>query len=307
MTSSTTATTPSTTLTDKNRWQTPETSVAATPDDPCNGVAGCGDLVPDSFITIDEPETNINVDTSKNFANGCQGGSTGASQPSTSFNALPAAERQMELFGGINGTFEYVGTDPGLLDKNGDQEQQVQVTFNATSATPVLAWGGHIASRLDWGCADGERSASAISGSPYHMRIKSALVNGTPVSLGNQDRSLSASAVIFIQSNLTTTPGGSVDYTADVTDSLNVGVPTAGGTADFYLYSSQADCLADTTRTSAIFSSLNVAVANGVTGTVTKTFDPGPADDDDVRLVRSLRRQYQSSSQLRETRSARSW
>src|SRR6185503_3117005 len=54
---------------------------------------------------------------------------------------------------------------------------------------PVMAWGGHIATRLDWGLAN---SAIAITGSPYHMRLVD--LNGSG---GNQDRSLSASAVFF--------------------------------------------------------------------------------------------------------------
>src|SRR4029079_19608521 len=140
-------------LTDKNRWQQPETTVADDPGDPCSGVANCGDLIPDSTISIDQPETNIQVDKTNTLANGCQTNGTGATQqPLTSFNALPAAQRQMELFGGTNGDFAYVAPVPSLLDKNGDQEQQGRVTFTATSPTPVLAWGGHIASRLDWGC-----------------------------------------------------------------------------------------------------------------------------------------------------------
>ena len=56
-------------------------------------------------------------------------------------------------------------------------------------ANPVLAWGGHISTRADWGQ---DNSAVAISGSPYHMRLIDLDGSG-----GNQDRSLSADAVIF--------------------------------------------------------------------------------------------------------------
>lgn len=46
---------------------------------------------------------------------------------------------------------------------------QHTVTFNVgAGGTCYFAWGGHIASRLDWGA---NNSAVAISGSPYHMRI----------------------------------------------------------------------------------------------------------------------------------------
>jgi len=262
-------------LTDKNRWQLPETTVAATPDEPCSGVSGCTTLAPDSLIAIDQPETNLQIDTTKTLANGCQVDAGGATQqPLTSFNAVATAgQANMELFGGSDGSFAYVGPTPVLTDKNGDQEQQVEVTFTATRANPVLAWGGHIASRLDWGCAGSIRSASGISGSPYHMRIKSATINGIAVSLGNQDRSLAASAVVFVAPTLSTTPGGSATYSATVTDSLNVGVSNAGGMADFYLFTDITQCHLGAAGTN-VYSRTGVAVVNGTTSatTVSTTF-----------------------------------
>jgi hypothetical protein len=228
-------------LTDKNRWQLPETTVAATPDLPCSGVTGCSGSP--ANIAITAPPTNLQVDPTKTLASGnCQKTGGGATQePTASYNAVnTAGQENMELFGGTpaaSNAFRYVGPTPNLLDTGGDQEQQVQVTFTATSANPVLAWGGHIASRIDWGCTDSIRSASGISGSPYHMRIKSASVNGTPLSLGNQDRSLSAGAVVFLAPTLPTTPsaGGAIgtvlNDTATVTGGSN---PT--GTVLFNLY-----------------------------------------------------------------------
>ena len=57
----------------------------------------------------------------------------------------------------------------------------ITVTFTATSSSAVLAWGGHIASQLDWGLGN---SASAINGSPYHMYVEGwSLTNA-----GQQDR-----------------------------------------------------------------------------------------------------------------------
>ncbi len=196
-------------LTDKNRWQSPETTVAAKPDLPCSTVTGCNGTTDLLTAPIPEPTTNVAVDKTKNLDSGCAvavPGSAGTvEQPKTSFNAIPAAQRVMEFFDATptipTATPPRSSTSdrtPNILDKSGDQEQQISVTFTATSATPVLAWGGHIAAKFDWGCADGPRSASGISGSPYHMRIKSIIVNGTPISLGNQDRSLSAAAVIVL-------------------------------------------------------------------------------------------------------------
>jgi hypothetical protein len=197
-------------LTDKNRWQTPE---GGTLDVPCSGVSGCDDPADLLTAPIPAPLTNVQVDTTKTLANGCQVAGGGAvQQPVTSFNAIPAAKRVMEFFNATPAAVDaikYVGAPPTLLDRNGDQEQQISVTFTATAANPVLAWGGHIASRLDWGCAGAPQSASGISGSPYHMRIKNITVNGDPISLGNQDRSLSAAAVIFVNPGISTTPNPS--------------------------------------------------------------------------------------------------
>lgn len=53
----------------------------------------------------------------------------------------------------------------------------------------MLAWGGHIATRLDWGQ---NNSAVSISGSAFHMRVLDLDGSG-----GNQDRSLTNDAVIF--------------------------------------------------------------------------------------------------------------
>jgi hypothetical protein len=96
------------------------------------------------------------------------------------------------------------------------------------------------------------------------------------VSLGNQDRSLSASAVIFVAPTLTSTPGGSATYSATVTDRLNVGVANAGGTATFTLYPSLTDCQ---NKTNSVFST-TVSVTNGQTaaGAVTTTITGLTAD-----------------------------
>src|SRR2546428_184098 len=70
---------------------------------------------------------------------------------------------------------------------SGTSSTSITITFTTVSATPVLAWGGHIGSQTDWGAGNG---ASGLSGSPYHMRFLDLDGSG-----GNQDRSLSANAV----------------------------------------------------------------------------------------------------------------
>jgi len=228
-------------LTGVDRWQSPETTAALTPDLPCSTVTGCTDPADQQLAPIPEPITNVQVDTSKTLANGCQVAGSGATQqPKTSFNAVPAAQRNMEFFDATpaaSNAIQYVGTAPSLLDHNGDQEQQISVTFTANAANPVLAWGGHIARAADWGCADGPNSASGISGSPYHMRIKNVTVNGKAISLGNQDRSLSAAAVIVLQPSLSTTPSaaGPIGTVLNDTATLTAGInPT--GTVTFNLW-----------------------------------------------------------------------
>jgi uncharacterized repeat protein (TIGR01451 family) len=100
----------------------------------------------------------------------------------------------------------------GTADATG--QRSVIVTFTATDSTVLLAWGGHIATQVDWGAGN---SAGAISGSPYHMR----LLTLDDVQLGNQDRSLKASTIAPIPAVFTTqasadqiTLGGSVTDTA---------------------------------------------------------------------------------------------
>jgi len=246
-------------LTSDDRWQQPEVAVGTHLDNPCSTVSGCsGTPTP---ITITAPTTNIHADPSKTLANGCETtNGSGPLQPVTSFNGVPSAERVMELFGGSNGTFSYVGNVPNLLDHNGTQQQQVQVTFTATSANPVLAWGGHIARAVDWGCLNAPQSASGISGSPYHMAISSAKVNNKDVNLGNQDRSLSAAAVIVSAPTLPTTPtgdGGAIGTILNDTATITGGnSPT--GTVTFNLYGPN-----DLTCAGAAIYTQTVAVSGG--------------------------------------------
>jgi hypothetical protein len=81
-------------------------------------------------------------------------------------------------------------------------QQSAHVNFTTTTGqtSVVVAWGGHVASQLDWGLGN---SASQISGSPYHMR----LVALDTVGLGNQDRSIKAAAILPVPT-ITTSAGG---------------------------------------------------------------------------------------------------
>jgi uncharacterized repeat protein (TIGR01451 family) len=123
-----------------------------------------------------------------------------------------------------NGTI--TGATYGTSDASG--VRSITVTFTSTADTAVLAWGGHIASQEDWGLGN---SASAISGSPYHMRL---LMVDT-FSLGNQDRSLKASAIPPAPTLTTQASSGTITLGSSVTDTATLsgpnGVPT--GTIQF--------------------------------------------------------------------------
>jgi hypothetical protein len=122
-------------------------------------------------------------------------------QPTKSFNALPAAERVMTIYNGTLAALTYDHQDAIVISGNNNTATRVRIRFTANKDSVLLVWGGHIASRLDWGISTTtgkSLSAAGISGSPYHMRQIS--MNTYPgnvnIPIGNQDRSLSAAAVV---------------------------------------------------------------------------------------------------------------
>ena len=136
-----------------------------------------------------------------------------SNQPVTSFNNLPAAQREMTIYNGTIHDINYV-SQATIVIGGADAETRVRIRFYADDDSVVLAWSGHIASRLDWGYTlkQGKLvplSAAGISGSPYHMRQKAfdrVTCDANPNNptqvlqnisgFGNQDRSLSAAAVV---------------------------------------------------------------------------------------------------------------
>jgi len=127
---------------------------------PCSGVAGC------TTATTFPIPLDPNIPLSGTF--------TGTQQPG--------------VFKLYNGTITLASAYTLTGSYAGNSSTKITLTFTATSATAVLAWGGHIGSRLDWGL---NNSASAIPGSPYHMRLIDLDGGG-----GNQDRSLASGAVV---------------------------------------------------------------------------------------------------------------
>ncbi|MFN2613771.1 MAG: hypothetical protein ABR552_03000, partial [Actinomycetota bacterium] len=133
--------------------------------DPCHGVSGCS-LSTFSSANI-QPQPDVVA--------------AGITQPPS---------QVLKLFGGHITNVSSYTTDQSSTD----HPTSITITFTANSTNPlVLAWGGHIADHhpapIGWGVGN---SAVNIPGSPYHMRLVDLDGKG-----GNQDRSLSADAVIF--------------------------------------------------------------------------------------------------------------
>jgi T1SS-143 domain-containing protein len=110
----------------------------------------------------------------------------------------PSGEQFITIFGAVTNL-----STSNIIYTDNNTKASISVSFtyigsNANNAdSVVVAWGGHIASSLDWRDDPGEtvETASDISGSPYHTRVLTIFENGVPKSVGNQDRSLSAAAV----------------------------------------------------------------------------------------------------------------
>jgi uncharacterized repeat protein (TIGR01451 family) len=157
--------------------------------DPCSGISGCG-----SSSTFPIP-----VD------------------PNVTAGGVTPIAGSFTLY---NGTITNASAYTPSGSYAGNSQTKITLTFTTTVANPVLAWGGHIATRADWGP---ENSAVAISGSPYHTRLLDLDGSG-----GNQDRSLSSDAVIFPASITVikqATPEGSQSF----------GYTSTGGLSSFSL------------------------------------------------------------------------
>ena len=131
---------------------------------PCLGVSGCsGSGTP--FAIPKDPQVD-------------NGSGSPITQPPGNFTIFGGTIDSVSAYSYSHGT--------GFT---GDKSASISITFHASVANPVIAWGGHIATRQAWGASN---SAISISGSPYHTRLLDLDGSG-----GNQDRSLSADAVIF--------------------------------------------------------------------------------------------------------------
>jgi hypothetical protein len=143
------------------------TSTLPIPIDPHVAGAGVSQVSDQSFTAFGATFPAIGATVNNTGGNLC-------GSPTCSIPANPTAYS-------LNGTFA------------GTSETGLSIYFTATHSTAVIAWGGHIARRLDWGAG---HSAADVSGSPYHMRvIDFQCSNVDNCSSGNMDRSLSADAI----------------------------------------------------------------------------------------------------------------
>jgi uncharacterized repeat protein (TIGR01451 family) len=180
--------------------------------DPCAGISGCGS--PATFpIPADTHDPKVQV----------AGDLTCFNCTITTVSAPTLAEL------GTCSTYDADAHYALCGDYTGDSSTAIKLTFTTSVDSPVIAWGGHIASELIWGAGQG---AGGIPGSPYHMRLIS--LDGTG---GNQDRSLKASAVLQPPTITTQVSAAQVISGQSVTDlaTLTGSKGTVTGTVTFFL------------------------------------------------------------------------
>ncbi|HEX2850154.1 MAG TPA: hypothetical protein VHN98_06365 [Acidimicrobiales bacterium] len=201
--------------------------------DPCSGVAGCSTY------------TEFPIPTDPNVVNQIAG--------------------QLRLYGGTvtaASSYSLSGTYAGT------SSTRLTLTFTAATANPVLAWGGHIASRIDWGANE---SAVSIPGSPYHMRFID--LDGTG---GNEDRSLSAGAVLIAPDIVTSVSANQVAPGTAVTDTASLSGPlgAVAGSVRFSLCGPQATAAGCTTGDPTLAVVGTAAISNGTAVSPSVTLDP---------------------------------
>lgn len=210
-------------------FDTTETTGPATPahsnlNDPCSTyVPGCLPGTPTDTLAITTPALS-----GVNSACGSSG-QTPAS-PATGY---------FKLWGPTNSTLDSMSyTVVNQLSGKSDCSTFVAVNFTspADGSTMVLAWGGHIASSLDWGPNNG---AGSVSGAPFHMWVDNLDSSG-----GAQERSIQVSAsqptMSTVIEDAAGTPVTSVPVNTPVHDTatLSGASSTAGGTVTYTFFNS---------------------------------------------------------------------
>lgn len=137
---------------------------------PCVNVTGCTLASVQTFPIPIDPEVTAGFDQT-----------LGTSDDITQISGV------FSIFGGtITNVSGYTRTGTQASDSS----KLITITFTANQENVVIAYGSHIATRLDWGIGN---SAIAISGSPYHN-----FVSAFPgANSGNRDLQFSASAIVY--------------------------------------------------------------------------------------------------------------
>src|SRR5262249_26156616 len=120
----------------------------------------------------------------------------------------------------------YINPSPIGVNTSGTVERAIDVTFMAAGPTVVLAWGGHIASALDWGAL--RTYTSQHSGAPFHMRLNQVQQSGQPPeTIGNQELSMHAAALAPVPGLTTQVTPTSITTQQTVVDTATL--TAAGG------------------------------------------------------------------------------
>ncbi len=161
-----------------------------------------------------------------------------------------------------------IAANPGPYSFSGSfasaSQTGLKIYVTAASATAVLAWGGHVSSAADWGVGN---SATALSGSPYHMRIIDfACTDYENCSAGNMDRSMSANAIVATPTTTTTlAPTTTTTLAPTTTTTL---APTTTTTLAPTTTTTLAPTTTLTPTTTTVAPSTTVAIAAATTTTV---------------------------------------
>jgi hypothetical protein len=174
-----------------------------------------------------------------------------------------------------NGTLNSIAYISSVNMTPQDVTATIQVEFTKANNTNkvVLAWGGHIASLQDWGQGN---SASAISGSPYHMIIENVrrVSNNTLVCNGNMDCQLAADAVTPVPTCSLTGPTlicpnvYPINYTATLDASQN-------GAVSFQWVLTNQNLSADARLTGTISGTTSASSITGLVTPASPNFTPG--------------------------------
>ena len=173
--------------------------------DPCAGIAGC--TITDTYPIPIDP----NVGPAMIAGHSQIGG-----QFFTCFNC------DITSVGTPGSEYTLVGTYAGTSTTS------IIVTFVAKSSSPVLAFSGHVASRLDWGALN---SAVAVSGSPYHWAVN----DGPNRQMKVEAKGFPARLTIIKQIGETAAGSSNIFFPFDLS---NDGVT---GDSDFYLQDNNND------------------------------------------------------------------